>query len=173
MNFELYLEKQFKLHPSMQMQDIIKLCYQAVFGPEHMLVDAKQAKTYFTQEYEATPVNFATPLYEPLSDTFCRVNFSAWKAKELDAEKLFELFWASAKSKSSGTETDFDRFAKSAENMISKGLLPFSSEEWKEYFAAYKKSGMHPVHHSDAYRLAEHPAYRLVYKSLLNAVLPE
>ena len=171
MNFELYLEKQITLHPSMQLQDIVKMCYQSVFGPEHMLMDVERAKAYFMQEYEATPADASAPLFEPLSDTFCRVNLAAWKAKEFDADQLFELFFASAKDKTSATEKDFDDCAKHVETILAKGLLPFSLEEWKEYYAAYKKNGMHPVHHSDAYRLAERPAYRLVRTVLLDSVI--
>jgi len=173
LKFDLYLEKQVKLHPSMQMQDVIKMCYQAVFGPEHLLADIECAKKYFMQEYETAPANQFQPLYESVSDTFCRVNLRAWKARALEPEKLFHLFVASATGKTPGAEVDFYLCIKEVEEMITRGILPFSLEEWQVYFAAYKKSGIHPVHHSDAYRLAEQPAYRLVCKSLLNAALPE
>lgn len=162
MDFTFYLKKQIELHPSMQMQDIIKMCYQAVFGVEHMLADVERAKTYFMQEYEATSANTALPLYEPISDDFCRVNIGAWKAKKLEPQKLFELFVSSATDNHSGAETDFELCIAGAEKIIADGLLPFSIEEWTEYFDSYKKSGIHPVHHSDAYRRAEQPAYRLI-----------
>ena len=162
MKFDYYLKKQLELHPSMQMQDIIKMCYQAVFGVEHMLADAERARTYFTQEYEATNANTSLPLYEPISDEFCRVNLGAWKAKSLEPQKLFELFLASANDNHSGEVADFELCIAGAEKIIANGLLPFSIEEWTEYFDSYKKSGIHPVHHSDAYRRAEQPAYRLI-----------
>ena len=131
MDFSFYLKTQLEHHPSMQMQDIIKMCYQATFGVEHML--------------------------------------AAWKAKNLESRDLFDLFVATANFNVPGTETDFDNFAKSAEQLIAEGLFPFSLEEWQNYYTAYKNNGMHPVHHSDAYRLAERPAYRLIWKSLLPA----
>lgn len=162
MKFDYYLKKQLELHPSIQMQDIIKLCYQAVFGVEHMLGDVERAKTYFMQEYEATAANSSLPLYEPISDDFCRVNIGAWKAKKLEPQKLFELFLFSAKDNHVGTEDDFNHCIAEAEKRIADGLLPFSLKEWKEYYNSYKESGIHPVHHSDAYRRAEQPAYRLI-----------
>lgn len=167
MDFNEYLIKQSELHPSMQMQDIIKMCYQAVFGVEHMLTDIEKARLYFTAEYEATPADSSIPLYEPISDTFCRVNLAAWKARNLAPEELFRLFVASAKANLPGTGTDFNYYAETAESLVEDGLFSFSLAEWNSYFAAYKKDGIHPVHHSDAYRLAEHPAYRLVQKGLL------
>lgn len=169
MDFSFYLKTQLEHHPSMQMQDIIKMCYQATFGVEHMLADTERAKNYFTKEYETTPADHACPLYEPISENFCRVNLAAWKAKNLESRDLFDLFVATANFNVPGTETDFDNFAKSAEQLIAEGLFPFSLEEWQNYYTAYKNNGMHPVHHSDAYRLAERPAYRLIRKSLLHA----
>ena len=167
MNFPFYLTKQLELHPAMQMQDIIKLCYQAVFGPEHLLADIERAKKFFMQEYEATPANASLPLYEPVSDTFCRVNLGAWKARSLAPEELFRLFAVSADRKVPGTESDFDDCIKAAEAMMHDGLLPFSPDEWNLFYTSYRKDGIRPVHHSDAYRLAERPAYRLVRTVLL------
>lgn len=168
MDFGYYLKHQIELHPSMQMQDVVKMCYQAVFGVEHMLTDIEKARQYFHQEYEATPASFSIPLYEPISENFCRINLGAWKARNLEPEELFDLFLASASHNIPGTRFDLNNCAKSVEKIIAKGLLPFSLEEWKEYYISYKNNGMLPVHHSEAYRLAEQPAYRLVRKSLLH-----
>jgi hypothetical protein len=66
MDFDFYLKKQLELHPSMQMQDLVKMCYKAVFGAEHMLADVERARTYFMQEYDATPASSCIPLYEPI-----------------------------------------------------------------------------------------------------------
>ena len=169
MQFEFYLKKQLKLHPSMQMQDIIKMCYQATFGVEHMLTDIERARRYFYQEYDATPSDSSVPLYEPISENFCRVNLAAWKSSDFAPEELFQLFVSSAKHNIPGSPTDFDTLAKAAETLIATEIFSFSSEAWNEYYTAYKNNGMHPVHHSDAYRQAEKPAYRLIRKNLLNA----
>ena len=169
MDFDFYLKKQIELHPSMQMQDLVKMCYQAVFGMEHMLSDIEKAREYFFLEYNDTPADPCIPLYEPISENFCRVNLAAWKSRNFSPEELFKLFIDSAKYSVPGTRTDLNNCAKAAEKLIRKGLLNFSLEEWKEYYVAYKNNGMHPVHHSDAYRQAERPAYRLIQKSLLHA----
>lgn len=168
MDFSYYLKQQIQLHPSMQLEDVVKMCYQAVFGPEHMLTEVEKAKQYFYQEYQDTPASFSTPLYEPISEDFCRINLAAWKARNLDPEELFNLFVTSTNFHIKGTRTDLNNCAKSAEKLIAKNMFPFTLEEWKKYYVAYKNNGMLPIHHSEAYRLAEHPAYRLVRKSLLN-----
>lgn len=169
MDFGFYLKNQIAMHPSIQLQDVIKMCYQAVFGAEHLLKDTEQARQYFLREYDETPASYSIPLYEPISENFCRINLAAWKARNFDPEELFQLFVSSADFHTQGTRTDLNNCAKSVEKIIAKGLLPFSLEEWQEAYLAYKNNGMHPVHHSDAYRQAEKPAYRLIHKSLLNA----
>ena len=40
-------------------------------------------------------------------------------------------------------------------------------EEWKEFLTAYRSAGMPAVHHSEEYRIAEKPAYRIVRVELL------
>lgn len=167
MDFGYYLKEQLRLHPSIQPQDVVKLCYQAAFGAEHMLQDMEKAKKYFDQEYEATPASGALPLYESISEDVCRINLASWKAKELSKDELFELFAAST-SVSTGTRHTFNNCVKSAEKIIQQGKTSFSFEEWTSYLEDYKKSGMPVVHHSEAYRLAEHPAYRIVRKNLLH-----
>lgn len=169
MDFSFYLKKQIELHPSMQIQDVVKMCYQAVFGMEHMIADIEKARQFFYEEYAATPADNSIPLYEPISENFCRINLAAWKARNLDADKLFDLFLASGRSHIGGTRFELNDCAKDVEKLIKKGLLPFTVEEWKEYYTTYKNNGMLPVHHSEAYRQSEHPAYRLIRKTLLNA----
>ena len=51
-----------------------------------------------------------------------------------------------------------------------QGLLPFSGATWRKYLEEYLAGGVRPVHHSEAYRLKEQPAYRIVkrtYEKLL------
>ena len=55
MSIEKYLLEQCAIHPSMQPQDVVKLCYQASFGAEHLLEDFAAAQNYFMEEFEAVP----------------------------------------------------------------------------------------------------------------------
>ena len=53
MEFEYYVRQQLERHKSIQPQDIVKLCYQAAYGAEHMLADMEAAKKYFYTEYDS------------------------------------------------------------------------------------------------------------------------
>ena len=49
--FKDYLQEQVCLHPTMQPQDVVKMCYQAAFGAEHLLADKEAAFTWLKREY--------------------------------------------------------------------------------------------------------------------------
>jgi len=160
MNFEKHLELQIKMHPSAEAQDIVKLCYQAARGGEHMLGDIEGARKYFNEEFCKThPCDI--PLYEEISDEFCRVNIAAWKYRGLSADLLFDIFLKSAEQ----TVTENNKLAEYidiAEKSVYGGKTGVTPGEWAEFVSRYKKSGMPTVHHSTRYRLGEKPSYRVV-----------
>ena len=159
MDFANYLLEQIRMHPAMQPQDIWKLCYQAAFGPEHLLNDLQRAKEYLEKEYEATAAA-AVPLYEPISDEVCRVNLAAWKFHGLPVAWLFRLFAASCRKRAHG-EAMFRAYLQRAEEMLSVASVGFSRGAWEDYVRSRKEAGLSPVHHSDFYRQQENPAYRI------------
>ena len=158
MGFETYFREQLHNHPSAQPRDVVKLCYQAAFGAEHLLQDMDRARAFLLKESEETKAK-DIPLCEPISAEICRVNLAAWKYHGLPVEWLFQMFAASFGKREDG-ESLFREYLKiagavwTAENR--------SLEDLKTYLSDYRKEGLHPVHHSDIYREAEQPAYRIV-----------
>lgn len=165
MNFEKYLHNQIQLHPNTQPQDLVKLCYQAAFGAEHLLADISSAKTYFYSEYHLTPAS-SENLYEEISSTVCRINLSAWKKTGMPEEWLFRMFVNSASVSSTGNSLFF-YYLKIADEFVQIHKFTFTFSQWKDYLAKYKELGMPSVHHSQIYRESEHPAYRIVHKRFI------
>jgi len=150
-----YLEEQMRLHPSMQPQDAVKLCFQAAFGAEHLLEDIERAKQYFDHEFESVAAKEGI-LAEFIADDVCRVNLAAWKAMGLPKDELFQLFVTSAKQKrKDGTEV-FWHYMEEA------GKLPWQGQKWHDFVEEYLKDGIRAVHHSESYRKHESPAYRII-----------
>lgn len=166
MNFQHYLIDQAVAHPASQPQDIIKQCYQAAYGAEHLLSDMDRAHAYLEREYASLTASDALPLWEPISPQVCRVNLAAWKRRAFPLDWLFRMFVASASiSVDRQQATDqFLTYLNTADALIQTGNLTasFPAEEWSDALSAYKNSGMTAVHHSDTYRQAEHPAYRII-----------
>ena len=181
MNFQQYIMQQALAHPSTQPQDIIKQCYQAAYGAEHLLSDLERARAYLEQEYAAT-VAADLPLYEMISDQICRVNLAAWKQAGLPTARLFDMFAASATATGDSDpetrKTCFLAYLEEADALLREnrfpGSVPFSFplEDWTSCLTEYKAGHMGPVHHSERYRLQESPAYRIVRYELVQQ-LPE
>ena len=91
MDFRFYFENQLKMHPSMQYQDVVKLCYQSAFGAEHILSDTERAKAYLCAEFESVLIT-DEPLFEQISPEIVRVNLGAWKREGRELDPLFEAF---------------------------------------------------------------------------------
>ncbi len=156
MDFTTCLQEQLRLHPSMQPRDVIKLCYQAARGAEHLLADTTRARAYFDQEYAATPADASLPLFEPISENVARVNIAAWKAASLPAEWLFRMFVHTASVPMGGAKL-LAQYIEEASAIVGDAM-----PGWADALSAWREAGMPAVHHSEAYRAGEHPAYRIV-----------
>lgn len=168
-SFRKILQEQYEKHPSMETQDFLKLAFQSVYGPEHLLND--KVKNYFYNEFENLEIDEKEfPLYEIISEYFCRINFQTWKKRKIDFNYLYNIFLLSLSEKSL-----FNNVNVSDENKTNKilnrleeiydfisGIENFIDKNWKEKIHGYKQNVV-PVHHSDIYRKLEQPAYRLVH----------
>lgn len=169
MNFKYYLKEQFNMHPSMTSQDVAKMCYQAVFGAEHVLNDQEGARLYFYDEFEQVEADDNQPLYEPISDEVCRVNMAAWKGAGLPGEWLFKMFTETA-SVSGGSKEKQMEWLKEAGKMAEEGCVNLDSKQWNDFMKAYTEEGCPAVHHSEEYRLAEQPSYRIVKRQFMKLI---
>ncbi|MBR2902103.1 MAG: (d)CMP kinase [Clostridia bacterium] len=159
MEFIKCLAEQLRIHRHSQPRDVVKMCYQAAFGAEHLLGDLDAAREYFYREYHSVePVS--GHIFEPISPYTCRVNMGAWRAAGLDPSWLFNMFVSSIGPQSPGDET-FLQYLTQAEELIGSGTTGMDLEEYKLFIQEYLQNGISPVHHSDTYRQGEKPAYRL------------
>ena len=116
----------------MQCVDVVKLCYQAAFGAEHLLTDITAAKAYFEEEYASVAQKISLqetlsskdkiafygnscpdvaniPLIEYISPDVVRVNFVPWIVAGKDKNELFDMFVKSA-SVPHGGEAVFQKY---------------------------------------------------------------
>ena len=156
-----YLRGQARLHPALAPLDVLKLCYQAAFGAEHLLRDAASARAYLHEELAACAADANAPLTEAVAPDTCRVRLAAWKAARLPEDWLAELFTRSCTPRTDGKERFF-AYLRDADALAAAGELPFSGEDWQREKQAYLAEGVRPVHHSARYRAAERPAYRVI-----------
>ncbi|MBR0138009.1 MAG: hypothetical protein IJM15_06325 [Erysipelotrichaceae bacterium] len=157
-----YVLAQCRLHPSMQPQDIVKLCYQAVFGADHLLQDIDYAHRRFLQEYDETePAGI--PLTEDISDRYCRGNIAGWKYQGLDKEEMFARF-VEAASSSEGTTEQFLKTLKQTIDTLNEIWTSEQMDALNSYLKSYLKEGIRAVSHSEQYHQNEKPAYRVMLR---------
>lgn len=162
MQFIEYLREQAAKHPSTEPLDVIKLCYQAAFGAEHLLEDREAAFQYLAKEYDQVQPDEGEPLYEAIGEGVCRVNLRAWKSRNLPLEWLFLMFVETGIQPPQGGREMFQECLRDAGRLANENVFGFRRENWEEFLKDYPAEEPVAVHHSEAYRRAEKPAYRLV-----------
>lgn len=157
-----YLLDQCARYPALELQDLLKALYQSVFGCGHLLTE--KAAERLRAELAALP-RPASGEVEPLDGPFRRVHLGYLKESGLSAETLFRLFALSAETPGGGPEELEEKLAVLC-SLAEAGRLPFSSGETAEAVAAWRRAGFPACHHSNAFRAAYAPAYRVVRKDL-------
>ena len=146
-------------YPQMAPTDAVKLIYQNEFGGGHMIRDAESCLAYLRQEYALTAPDPAMPLLEQIGNGMVRVNLAALPGERV--EELGRAFIRSAAAQQ-GSADRFKRKLDVLRSLCAAGQMPFGLQPLEAYLAQYEQAGFPAVSHSDAYRKAYHPAYRIV-----------
>ncbi|WP_249299610.1 uridine kinase family protein [Feifania hominis] len=150
-----------KSHPEMRVQDAVKLVYQNEFGGGHLITDERASLERLQAEMAATPLRSGAALTEPVGGGRVRLNLAAAGCREISPGLLNRIFVLS----SAGSAGRHERFVKKLRTLrrcAEEGVFAFTSHELDVYLRSYEAAGFPPVHHSDAYRAACSPAYRVI-----------
>ena len=158
------LLRHHRTYPFMQIRDLFKFLFQSAFGCEHLVSNEDTAISYIQREYATlAPVSPTPP--DPLDGAYSRVHLSCL-GNGLTPETLGKLFCRSAKSEPTGLHDLQDKIS-TTRDLIREGLLPFSPEEFESSLAAWADQNYPPIHHSDTFRAAYCPAYRVIANEYL------
>ena len=152
-------------YPLMEPRDAVKLLYQSHFGGGHLITDEMACLEFLYREYAATPQTDGA-LTEDIGNGMVRIHLAALDAHGYSPEQLGQDFIRSANSVQGSMEAFRDSLSLLAE-LTRAGSLPFSAGELEEYLAGYAAAGYPAVSHSESYRRAYHPAYRVLHRSQL------
>lgn len=155
------LRQQCEKYPKFAVTDLFKFLYQSAFGCEHLVSDIAAAKAYICKEAEnACPA--ARDLIEPLDGDYCRVHLD-YLRKGLSADTFAKLFILSGAHVEDGKERLEEKLSV-LWKMAQEGELPFLKEEVEASLEKWRGEGCPACHHSEVYRAAYAPAYRLMKK---------
>lgn len=167
---ENVLLEHFELYPDMQPQDAVKLVYQHTFGPGHMIRDARKAALMLQQEMASLTSGRKEPLYQSIGNGLCRLNLRPCVEKGLDSEFILRLFLEAAQS-TTATKKELRQNLRVLQKLAEEDETPFEAIELDMFMLQYEEKGYPATHHSDAYRAAYAPAYRVVIQKKLKDAL--
>ena len=153
-----------KRYPLMQPCDAVKLIYQNEFGGGHLIRDEQACLNYLHREYADLEKDPTAPLYEDIGNGIVRVNLAA--VREEDLEQLGQDFIASA-AKHKGTLDSFLNKLEVLQTLTTGGVFAFDLDALNTYLSEYKAAGYPAVSHSEQYRQAYKPAYRIIRNAYL------
>ena len=152
-------------YPQMEPRDAVKLLYQSQFGGGHLICDEAACMEFLRKEYAATPQTDA-PLLEDIGNSMVRVMLSALDAHGYAIDQLGKDFIRSA-TLVHGSMHIFCETLTLLRELTQSGQMPFPAEELQKYLADYAADGYPAVSHSNTYRSAYRPAYRVLHISHL------
>ncbi len=158
---EKYLEFHAKRYPLMQPADAVKLLYQRTFGVGHLIRDSRSFTERLLREIGETAPVPGIPLTEPIGNGFARIMLNSPDFDRAGCDILADCCIRTA-AEFHGSMEDFLRDLDFLKAACRGHLFAFSPEDLEEYLAGYQAEGYPPVSHSQVYRDAYHPAYRVV-----------
>ena len=168
---EQVLRRHARKYPMMQPTDAVKLIYQNVFGGGHLIRDPETCLNALQREYECTPQDPHAPLLESIGNGLVRVMLNAVDANNYSIRQLGEDFIRSSQEHK-GNLNGFLIKLEILRKVTDSGAFGFTLEELEAYLEEYKRAGYPMISHSEQYRQAYKPAYRIVLTSIFSKENP-
>lgn len=148
-------------YPLMLPQDFGKLAYQSAFGPEHMVEDAPGTAAFILSEWQAVDGGGAPVNPEPIGGGLCRFHMTRGLYSPENAAELARRFAQSAREHT-GTKEGLEARLRVLARLPIDGM-----DAW---LSLWRERGCPPVRHSEAFRAAYRPHYRVLRLELADSL---
>ena len=152
------------LYPAMTPQDGVKLIYQNEFGGGHLITDPMESLERLRAEYSSVPRSPCAPLAEEIGNGLVRIMLAGLDPEEYPLEALNADFVRSARLHRGSMEAFLSKLDV-LRTLAEEEVFGFSLQELEDYLRPYVAAGCPPVSHSEGYRMAYRPSYRVVLRS--------
>lgn len=158
--FKEILINYYQNKPKSEIQDFIKLIYQATFGGEHLITNEAASLNYlFTECNQIENVKNLEPLYEVISNDYIRVNLIPYINSNLSLEKLNKKF---ANQKSNNSLSMLEENLNIFVNLVKDKTINLNLNEVETFITNYRLEHYPVYHHSETYRNCYPPHYRVL-----------
>ncbi len=158
-------------YPLMEPTDAVKLVYQSVFGGGHLIQDTQASLLRLSNERAAANALQTNPFVE-IGNGRARMHLASPALSALPDALLNRMFVLSARAPA-GDIVQFHSALNLLSSLARDGLFRFDSVCFEDYLRPYVDSDCPMVSHSETYRQAYHPSYRVVdaiYTQLLPTI---
>ena len=145
---------QKKRYPLMNEEDVVKFAFQGMLGVGHLISSEEDAVKYLQEEMSGLEPDHEEPYIEKISPDWLRMNLRAAKARGIREADIAWMLCRSAQRK----PLSFTR-----QNVYNFCVKLDGSEQMKQAAAKILDENWLPGH-SQQYREAYHPAYRVLHK---------
>jgi hypothetical protein len=166
------LQQHLSWYPLMEPRDIYKLLYQGVLGSEHMGGAPADYAQHLQMEFDRLIADPAARLLEPVrSDKrLLRFDLRAYKNLQTNLDQLLPVFLETMKQ-SWGTQAELQETWASFVGLCESGRIKsFPMGTVHSFNAWLEKLEFQAIHHSETYRWAYQPAYRLISAQFLSSL---
>jgi hypothetical protein len=162
------LAAQVTRYPGMQPADVYKLVFQATMGSRHAGLDSAMAAEWLSREVAQLGPGPEEPVLDTISPDgrMVRVNLRPYLAAGGSRVALLAAFVRTARE-FPGSRAALRRALVSVERLAGARALPLRRGVLHAYFERMRARGYPAVEHSDGYRAAYHPSYRVVLRTFL------
>ena len=145
-------------YPKAEPTDLLKLVYQAAFGPGHLVSDPLRAEAYIAKEMQSAP---SLPyLTEPIGGGYARLYLGTARDRGLSPEEIARRFIRAAECPPAPAV--LDRLLAELTSLAEAGHFAFSVDALGKALSRWEAAGKPLFRHSETYRAAYAPAYRVV-----------
>jgi len=165
------LADELRLHPDAAADDVYKFLHQGVFGPGHAVDDRQSVARTLDQEIAGlAPAAVEDPLCQPLGGPtpMARIHLRPFLAADEDPQALLDVFVASA-AVAAGSAADMEAALSTAVATLVKDGQWGLAGELETLGLGLAAGGYPAVSHSERYRSAFKPAYRVIVLELARA----
>ncbi|HMM32787.1 MAG TPA: hypothetical protein PKB13_13545 [Clostridia bacterium] len=149
------------LHPLLCPKDAVKFAFQSEFGAEHFVENKQTSLARLEAECAALPMCVSEPLIEPLGARFFRLNLAPALVAGASPCTINEMFVKTANAPK-GTEEGYLQKLFKLNALCKAANLPIAGGALEAFLEEYRKNGLGSLHHSEVYREAYRPAYRVL-----------